>query len=92
MFPILGNAPNVILIEPLEYVPFVHLMKKAYIILTDSGGIQEEAPSLHKPVLILREVTERPEVVHAGGAKLVGTNPDAIIAGDRSLAGKRGSI
>ena len=80
MFPILGNTPNVILIEPLEYVPFVHLMKKACIILTDSGGIQEEAPSLHKPVLILREVTERPEVVHAGGAKLVGTNPDAIIA------------
>ena len=79
VFPILGNEPNIILIEPLEYVPFVHLMKRSYIILTDSGGIQEEAPSLHKPVLILREVTERPEVVSAGGAKLVGTNPEAII-------------
>ncbi|MEK7698887.1 MAG: UDP-N-acetylglucosamine 2-epimerase (non-hydrolyzing) [Planctomycetota bacterium] len=79
VFPILGNEPNLILIEPLEYVPFVHLMKRSYIILTDSGGIQEEAPSLHKPVLILREVTERPEVVSAGGAKLVGTNPEAII-------------
>ncbi|MBI2471667.1 MAG: UDP-N-acetylglucosamine 2-epimerase (non-hydrolyzing) [Planctomycetes bacterium] len=80
VYPMLGNVSNIILIEPLEYVPFVHLMKQAYLILTDSGGIQEEAPSLNKPVLILREVTERPEVVRAGGAKLVGTNPKTIIA------------
>ena len=80
VYAILGNRPNILLIEPLEYVPFVHLMKRAHIMLTDSGGIQEEAPSLNKPVLILRKVTERPEVVEAGGAKLVGTNPDTIIA------------
>lgn len=80
VYAILGNRPNILLIEPMEYVPFVHLMKRAHIMLTDSGGIQEEAPSLNKPVLILRQVTERPEVVKAGGAKLVGTNPDTIIA------------
>ena len=80
VYPMLGNISNILLIEPLEYVPFIHLMKRACLILTDSGGIQEEAPSLNKPVLILREVTERPEVVKAGGAKIVGTNPDTIIA------------
>jgi UDP-N-acetylglucosamine 2-epimerase (non-hydrolysing) len=79
VYAILENRPNILLIEPLEYVPFVHLMKRAHIMLTDSGGIQEEAPSLNKPVLILRKVTERPEVVKAGGAKLVGTNPDTIV-------------
>lgn len=80
MFQKLGNTSNILLIEPLEYVPFVHLMKRAYIILTDSGGIQEEAPSLNKPVLILRNVTERPEVVKAGGAKLVGTDIETIFS------------
>ena len=85
VYPMLGNVSNIILIEPLEYVPFVHLMKRAYLILTDSGGIQEEAPSLNKPVLILREVTERPEIVRAGGAKLVGTHPDTIITETRRL-------
>jgi UDP-N-acetylglucosamine 2-epimerase (non-hydrolysing) len=79
VYPMLGNISNILLIEPLEYVPFVHLMKRAYLILTDSGGIQEEAPSLNKPVLILREVTERPEIVTAGGAKLVGSHPPTII-------------
>lgn len=79
VYPMLGNLSNIILVEPLEYVSFVHLMKRAYIILTDSGGIQEEAPSLNKPVLILREVTERPEAVRAGSAKLVGTHPASII-------------
>ncbi|HHT9111901.1 MAG: UDP-N-acetylglucosamine 2-epimerase (non-hydrolyzing) [Planctomycetes bacterium] len=79
VYPMLGDVSNIILIEPLEYVPFIHLMKRAYIILTDSGGIQEEAPSLNKPVLILRKVTERPEAVKAGGAKLVGTNTHTII-------------
>jgi len=79
VYPMLGNLSNIILIEPLEYVPFVHLMKRAYIILTDSGGIQEEAPSLNKPVLILREVTERPEAVRVGSAKLVGTHTKTIV-------------
>lgn len=79
VYPMLGNLSNIILVEPLEYVPFVHLMKRAHIILTDSGGIQEEAPSLNKPVLILREVTERPEAVRAGSAKLVGVHTKTII-------------
>jgi UDP-N-acetylglucosamine 2-epimerase (non-hydrolysing) len=79
VYPMLGNLSNVILIEPLEYMPFVHLMKRACIILTDSGGIQEESPSLNKPVLILREITERPEAVKAGSAKLVGTCSQTII-------------
>lgn len=77
---ILGNLPNVFLIDPLAYVPFVGLMQRAHIILTDSGGIQEEAPSLGKPVLVMREVTERPEAVEAGTAKLVGTDPETIVA------------
>src|SRR5262249_44325745 len=71
---ILGNLPNVFLIDPLDYVSFVYLMQRAHIILTDSGGIQEEAPSLGKPVLVMREVTERPEAVEAGTAKLVGAD------------------
>lgn len=79
VYPMLAQTANILLIQPLEYGPFVHLMKRACIILTDSGGIQEEAPSLHKPVLILREVTERPEAVTAGCAKLVGTRPESII-------------
>ena len=77
---ILGSLPNVFLIDPLDYVPFVGLMQRAHIILTDSGGIQEEAPSLGKPVLVLREVTERPEAIEVGTAKLVGTNPETIVA------------
>ena len=71
---ILSGLPNVHLIPPVAYLDFVWLMRRAHIIMTDSGGIQEEAPSLHKPVLILRNKTERPEVVKAGGAKLVGTS------------------
>jgi UDP-N-acetylglucosamine 2-epimerase (non-hydrolysing) len=74
----LGGAANVQLIEPLDYEPFVHLMKASHIILTDSGGIQEEAPSLGKPVLVLREETERPEAVMAGTVKIVGTSIDMI--------------
>ena len=62
------------LIEPLDYLPFVHLMQKSYVILTDSGGIQEEAPSLGKPVFVMRNVTERPEAVYAGTVRLVGTD------------------
>jgi UDP-N-acetylglucosamine 2-epimerase (non-hydrolysing) len=70
----LGAHPNVTLLGPLDYVPFVDLMRRAYIILTDSGGIQEEGPSLGKPILVLREKTERPEAVGAGTVKLVGTD------------------
>lgn len=77
---ILQGLDNIHLIEPLDYLPFVYLMNKAYLILTDSGGIQEEAPSLGKPVLVMREVTERPEAVSAGTVKLVGTNKEQIIA------------
>jgi UDP-N-acetylglucosamine 2-epimerase (non-hydrolysing) len=69
---ILGSTPNIFLSEPLDYVSFVHAMKSAYLILSDSGGVQEEAPSLGKPVLVLREVTERPEAVAAGTCVLVG--------------------
>ena len=76
---ILKGVPNVHLIEPLDYLPFVALMKKSAIILTDSGGIQEEAPSLGKPVLVMRDTTERPEAVTAGTVKLVGTNQDVIV-------------
>lgn len=78
-YSILGGIKNVLLVEPLDYEPFVHLIKRSYLILTDSGGLQEEAPSLGKPVLVLREVTERPEAVEAGTAQLVGTRPEKII-------------
>jgi UDP-N-acetylglucosamine 2-epimerase (non-hydrolysing) len=76
---ILKNIPHVHLIEPMEYRPFVQLMNKCYLILTDSGGIQEEAPSLGKPVLVLRRTTERPEAIEAGTAKLVGTDKQNIL-------------
>lgn len=71
---LLSGIDNIHLIEPLDYLPFVHLMSRAHIILTDSGGIQEEAPSLGKPVLVMRDTTERPEAVAAGTVKLVGTD------------------
>lgn len=77
---ILGSMPNVHLIEPLDYLPFVYLMRRAHLILTDSGGIQEEAPSLGKPVLVMRDTTERPEAVAAGTVCLVGTDTDTIVA------------
>ena len=80
VYAILDNISNIHLIKPLSYPAFVWLMKRAYIILTDSGGIQEEAPSLGKPVLVLRDNTERPEAVEAGTVKLVGTNKVKIIA------------
>lgn len=76
---ILGKMDNVLLIEPQEYLPFVYLMNRATLILTDSGGIQEEAPSLGKPVLVMRDTTERPEAVEAGTVRLVGTNEKVII-------------
>jgi len=74
------NFRNVFLIEPLQYLEFVYLMEKSTIVLTDSGGIQEEAPSLGKPVLVMRDITERPEAVEAGTVKLVGTNHDLIVS------------
>ena len=77
---VLAGIDNVLLIDPLEYMPLVHLMKQAYMVLSDSGGLQEEAPSLGKPVLVLREVTERQEGVEAGTLKLVGTDSDRIVA------------
>jgi UDP-N-acetylglucosamine 2-epimerase (non-hydrolysing) len=70
---------NIFFIEPLDYLPFVFLMGKSYLLLTDSGGIQEEAPGLGKPVLVMRDTTERPEAVEAGTVKLVGTDMDKII-------------
>jgi len=76
---------NVHLIEPLEYLPFVAMMNRAHIILTDSGGVQEEAPSLGKPVLVMRNTTERPEAVDAGTVRLVGTDYDAIVSGVNEL-------
>lgn len=76
---ILHGMSNVYLIDPLEYEPFVCLMSRSYIILTDSGGIQEEAPSLGKPVLVMRDTTERPEAVEAGTVKLVGANRENIV-------------
>ncbi|AZC32617.1 UDP-N-acetylglucosamine 2-epimerase [Pseudomonas chlororaphis subsp. piscium] len=75
---LLSGLDNIHLIEPLDYLPFVYLMNRSFIILTDSGGIQEEAPSLGKPVLVMRETTERPEAVEAGTVKLVGTEARAI--------------
>lgn len=77
---ILSGIENIILIEPQEYLPFVWLMNRAWLILTDSGGIQEEAPSLGKPVLVMRDTTERPEAVDAGTVKLVGTDIARIVA------------
>ncbi len=77
---ILSDVDNVYLIPPLDYEPFVYLMHKSHFILTDSGGIQEEAPSLGKPVLVMRDTTERPEALAAGTVKLVGTDKDKIIA------------
>jgi len=76
---LLGGHPRVKLLLPLSYIPFLALMRRAYLILTDSGGIQEEAPSLGVPVLVLRKTTERPEAAEAGLARIIGTNPDAIV-------------
>lgn len=76
---LLGGRERIHLLSPLDYHPFVHLMKMAFIVMTDSGGIQEEAPSLGKPVLVLREVTERPEAVEAGTVKVVGTEKERVV-------------
>jgi UDP-N-acetylglucosamine 2-epimerase len=76
---LLGGQPNIRLLPPLGYLPFLSLMRRAYLILTDSGGIQEEAPSLGVPVLVLRKTTERPEAAQAGLARVIGTDPNAIV-------------
>jgi len=76
---LLSDLDNIFLIEPQEYLPFCYLMDRAYIILTDSGGIQEEGPSLGKPVLVMRDTTERPEAVDAGTVRLVGTDVEQIV-------------
>ena len=83
VFDILGSSTsgNIFLIEPLQYLPFVVMMECSYLILTDSGGVQEEAPGLGKPVLVMRDTTERPEAVKAGTVRLVGTDQDAITQG-----------
>ena len=78
VYAILGDVPNVVLIDPLSYPAFVWLMNQSFLIITDSGGVQEEAPSLGKPVLVMRETTERPEAVKAGTVLLVGTDKEKI--------------
>jgi UDP-N-acetylglucosamine 2-epimerase (non-hydrolysing) len=85
VFSLLGNLPNIYLIDPLGYLPFVALMNRAKIILTDSGGVQEEAPSLGKPVLVMRDTTERPEAVAMGTVRLVGTDSNAIVSNVSTL-------
>lgn len=85
VFPILQSAPNVSLIRPLDYLDFVNIMAKSHLIITDSGGVQEEGPSLGKPILVLREVTERPEAVEYGTVKLVGLDEEKIVRTARRL-------
>jgi UDP-N-acetylglucosamine 2-epimerase (non-hydrolysing) len=85
VYPILDGIKNVVLIEPLPYSDFVNLMARSYLILTDSGGVQEEGPSLGKPILVLRTITERPEAVKSGTVKLVGLDPSRITAAARRL-------
>jgi len=87
---ILDDLANVSLIEPQEYLAFVYLMMRAYLIITDSGGIQEEAPALGKPVLVVRDTTERPEAIEAGTARLIGTGTEAIVAAVAQLLDDEG--
>ncbi len=79
VWELLNHRKRIHLIDPISYDTFVHLMKLSYLVLTDSGGIQEEAPALGKPVLVMRNVTERPEAVEAGTAKIVGTDSERIV-------------
>jgi UDP-N-acetylglucosamine 2-epimerase (non-hydrolysing) len=79
VFDMLGNSPNIYLMEPLDYLPFIYLMERSHLVLTDSGGIQEEAPGFGKPVIVMRETTERPEAVYAGTVRLAGTDKNKII-------------
>ncbi len=86
---ILGDVPNISLIDPLEYLPMVQAIKHAYLVLTDSGGLQEEAPALGTPVLVMREVTERPEAIASGTACLVGVDTDRIVSETQRLLDNR---
>lgn len=88
---ILADCPSVHLIEPMDYLPFIWLLERSYLIITDSGGVQEEAPSLGKPVLVIRETTERPEAVLAGTVRLVGTDRQRIIAAVTDLLSNQDS-
>src|SRR5690606_20209099 len=88
VFEMLTGLDNVFLIEPMDYLPFVWLMERSDLVLTDSGGIQEEAPSLGKPVLVMRAVTERPEAVAAGTVRLVGTDEVRIVEGAEPVLGE----
>ena len=85
----LHARPNLFLVEPLDYLEFVYLMARSWLVLTDSGGIQEEAPGLGKPVLVMRDTTERPEAVEAGTVELVGTSYDRIVGGVERLLNDR---
>ena len=85
VYELLSGTPNIYLIKPLDYLPFVYAMQHSTLLLTDSGGVQEEAPSLGKPVLVMRETTERPEAVEAGTVRLVGTNVAAIVGNVHEL-------
>jgi UDP-N-acetylglucosamine 2-epimerase (non-hydrolysing) len=85
VFPVLGSCERVLLVDPLPYWAFIEAMERAFLILTDSGGVQEEAPSLGKPVLVIRETTERPEALFAGSAHLVGSRRHPIMEGMRRL-------
>jgi len=85
VFELLSNIENIHLIKPLQYEEFIYMMNNSYFIITDSGGVQEEAPSLGKPVLVMRDTTERPEAVEAGTVKLVGTNKETIIKEAQNL-------
>lgn len=89
VYRMLGRVNNITLLPPLDYLSFVHLMKHSYLILTDSGGLQEEAPSLGVPVLVLRELTERPEAVEAGTVRIVGTRRETIVDGVQRLLEER---
>ena len=79
VYELLSGVENVYLISPLDYLPFIYAMQHSFLVLTDSGGVQEEAPSLGKPVLVMRNTTERPEAVEAGTVRLVGTDAAAIV-------------
>lgn len=91
VYELLGEINNIYLIPPMTYLPFIYLMERSYLVLTDSGGIQEEAPSFGKPVLVMRDTTERPEAVDAGTVKLVGTSRDLIVSEVSELLNNSGS-
>ena len=90
--PVFAGHPRLILIEPLDYVPFVYAMQRCHFVLTDSGGIQEEAPTLGKPVLVMRTNTERPEAAEAGVARIVGVKREGIYEAAKELLASRDSF